>query len=283
MLMECLGYLGVRLTYKKDDSILSQLIGVLVNHLILMHSILSLTKFFYPGADTPNYFKARSAIFLVGPLLAKFIDFLVANTDITTSDIYLVGHSLGAHIAGIAGKNVTSGKINTIYGLDPAGPMFFTFISKERLDVHDAKYVEVIHTSYQGFGKPIGYSDFYVNGGKIQPGCNMLTSCSHMRFVYLSAVNEKLMYVCKNQFYRSIAYWSESINTEIGFYATPLEDNQAFDDTYDEERKSVQMGGEPGNQGKARGSYKLETHSTNPFAMGFLEFSEEATECTAFT
>lgn len=125
-----------------------------------MFQILFIIKYF-SGADTPNYFKARSAIFLVGPLLAKFIDFLVSNTDITTSDIYLVGHSLGAHIAGIAGKCVTKGRINTIFGLDPAGPMFFTFVPKERLDMHDASYVEVIHTSYQGFGKPIGSSDFY--------------------------------------------------------------------------------------------------------------------------
>ncbi|XP_063695876.1 phospholipase A1-like isoform X2 [Culicoides brevitarsis] len=214
------------------------------------------------GADTPNYFKARSAIFQVGPFLAKFIDFLVEKTNISTSDIYLIGHSLGAHIAGIAGKTVTKLKIPVIYGLDPAGPMFFTWQPRERLDVHDAKYVEVLHTSYQGFGKPIGYADFYANGGKVQPGCNLLTSCSHMR---------------------SISYWSESINSETGFYGVPLEDNEAFDDTFDIERKAVMMGGEPGNLGKARGSYKLETHATYPYAMGPLEYSEEVTEQTRFS
>lgn len=90
----------------------------------------------------------------------------------------------------------------------------------------------------------------------------MLTSCSHMR---------------------SIAYWAESINTEIGFYAVPLEDNKALDDTYDEKRVSVQMGGEPGNLGKARGSYKLETHASSPYAMGHVEFSEEVTEKSLLT
>lgn len=31
----------------------------------------------------------------------------------------VVGHSLGAHIAGFAGKSVKKGKIGTIIGLDP--------------------------------------------------------------------------------------------------------------------------------------------------------------------
>lgn len=78
--------------------------------------------------------------------------------------------------------------------------------------------------------------------------------------------------------YRSIAYWAESINTEVGFYGVPLEDNDAFDDTYDEERKCVMMGGDPGNQGKARGSYKLETNSVYPYAMGNIEFPKDAME-----
>lgn len=43
------------------------------------------------------------------------------------------------------------------------------------------------------------------------------------------------------------------------------------------------MGGEPGNLGKARGSYKLETHSTYPYALGPVEFSKEAIEETEYT
>lgn len=135
--------------------------------------------------------------------------------------------------------------------------MFFTFLPKERLDVSDANYVEIIHTSYQGFGKPIGYSDFYVNGGKIQPGCNILSSCSHMR---------------------SISYWAESINTKVGFWAIPMEDIEIFDDSFDMERKMVRMGGEPSNEGMARGVYKLETASTSPYALGKTEYNPKVAE-----
>lgn len=31
--------------------------------------------------------------------------------------------------------------------------------------------VDVIHTSLFGNSKPVGHADFYVNGGKRQPGC----------------------------------------------------------------------------------------------------------------
>lgn len=202
------------------------------------------------GADTPNYFKSRSLVPQTGQFLGKFIDFLSESTATKTSDLYLVGHSLGAHIAGIAGKH-TKDRISTIFGLDPAGPMFFTFQEKERLDVTDARYVEVIHTSYQGFGKAIGYADFYLNGGKVQPGCNILMNCSHMR---------------------SIAYWEESINSKTGFYGVPLEDSSFVDDSYDVLRDAVKMGGEPSNMGKARGSYKLETNECSPYARGPVEY-----------
>lgn len=202
------------------------------------------------GADTPNYFKSRSLVPPVGQFLAQFIDFLEENTATKTSEMYLIGHSLGAHIAGIAGKHI-KGRLNTIHGLDPAGPFFFTFQPKERLDVTDASYVEVIHTSYSGFQKEIGYADFYVNGGKVQPGCNVLMNCSHMR---------------------SIAYWEESINSDLGFYGVPLHDSSIVDDSYDIVRDTVKMGGEPSNQGKARGSYKLETNDKSPFAKGPVEY-----------
>lgn len=199
------------------------------------------------GADTPNYFRARSLVTPVGRFLAEFIDYLSTTNVAQPSQIYLIGHSLGAHIAGIVGKNLTCGRLETIFGLDPAGPMFFVFQPESRLDVTDAKYVEVIHTSYQGFGKPIGYADFMVNNAKIQPGCNVLLACSHLR---------------------SIAYWAESINTESGFWAAPEDDIDMLDDTIDIKRSTVLMGGEPSNQCKARGVYRVETNSTSPYAKG---------------
>lgn len=39
------------------------------------------------------------------------------------SDVVLIGHSLGAHIVGIAAKRIQSGRVPIIVGLDPAFPL----------------------------------------------------------------------------------------------------------------------------------------------------------------
>lgn len=108
------------------------------------------------------------------------------STIITTPDqsnwgsIHMIGHSLGAHICGIAAdefkKQTATWTIKRITGLDPAQPCFSN--SQLSLDKSDAPFVDVIHTNGQlmsrlGLGLPdaMGHVDFYPNGGKGQPGC----------------------------------------------------------------------------------------------------------------
>lgn len=67
-----------------------------------------------------------------------------------TNDRYIL--LISAHIAGAAGKRVRNGRVNTIIGLDPAGPLFDANNPVNRLDQNDAQYVEVIHTDTQSFG-----------------------------------------------------------------------------------------------------------------------------------
>lgn len=75
-------------------------------------------------------------------------------------DLTLVGHSLGAHVAGYTAKLLNSTeKIGSIIGLDPAA-VFFEFDQPEnRLSKTDAEYVQVIHTDIMKFGmaKPMGH------------------------------------------------------------------------------------------------------------------------------
>ena len=73
----------------------------------------------------------------------------------------MIGHSIGAHIAGFAGKTFTEGTgllIQKISGLDPAGPCFNNEPSDLRLSKTDADFVDVIHTDImaQGIIDPIG-------------------------------------------------------------------------------------------------------------------------------
>lgn len=52
----------------------------------------------------------------------------------------------------MTGKNVHRGKIGTIFGLDPAGPLFSVNNPAERLASGDASYVEGIHTNGRANG-----------------------------------------------------------------------------------------------------------------------------------
>lgn len=59
----------------------------------------------------------------VGAVVAQFVDWLNVR-GVAFSAITIVGSSLGAHIAGAAGKRTSRGRIHAIAGLDPAGPLF---------------------------------------------------------------------------------------------------------------------------------------------------------------
>lgn len=113
--------------------------------------------------------------------MASFIEFLESAAQVSYDDVHVLGHSLGAHVAGYTG-NYLSGKLGRITGLDPAGPAFETPYLKdadERLDFTDANFVDVIHTCAGSLGilKPIGHADFYPNGGTFrQPGCPVLSA-----------------------------------------------------------------------------------------------------------
>lgn len=90
--------------------------------------------------------------------------------------MHLVGHSLGAHVAGFAGKEVKkrSSRIYRITGLDPARDPFEKATNDGRLHREDADVVAVVHTDRgaRGFVQSIGSIDFFPNNGTSpQPGC----------------------------------------------------------------------------------------------------------------
>lgn len=131
----------------------------------------------WSGLSTGRYPEVRKNTRLVGKHIATLCDLLVVNTGISLTSVHLVGHSLGAHVAGYAGASVTKTKIGRITGLDPARPLFempALVTTDRRLDTSDAHFVDVIHTNGGSFGMilPIGHVDFYPNGGMKQPGCD---------------------------------------------------------------------------------------------------------------
>jgi Ca2+-binding RTX toxin-like protein len=101
----------------------------------------------------------------------QIADFLI-GLGVNPKNTELAGHSLGAHIMGIAGdkyKDITGVSIGTIIGLDAAGPGYNS-VTTGRLDVSDADRVVGIHTdpitwdhwNGLGWGEHYGNFDIYV-------------------------------------------------------------------------------------------------------------------------
>ncbi|XP_041085731.1 lipoprotein lipase-like [Polyodon spathula] len=154
---------------------------------------------------------------LVGQDVAKFVDWVESEINYPLEMFHLLGYSLGAHVAGIAGS-LTNNKVNRITGLDPAGPTFEYAEEQRRLSPDDANFVDVLHTYTRGspdrsigIQKPVGHIDIYPNGGVFQPGCDLhkamlmiaangfadmdqIVKCSHERSIHLfidSLLNEE--------------------------------------------------------------------------------------------
>ncbi len=148
------------------------------------------------AADTLNYFSAVEDTEIVGDRLANWLSEEGVNPDTTQ----LIGHSLGAHVSGIAGdvyEDITGRSIETIVGLDAAGPAYEEFLffggksAEERLDPTDADRVVAFHTSDTfGYDDPLGILDLYVNPDDLlQPGeSNALGNHNYAHELYIDLV-----------------------------------------------------------------------------------------------
>ncbi|PZC82127.1 hypothetical protein B5X24_HaOG200586 [Helicoverpa armigera] len=131
-----------------------------------------------------EYFRSSTNVRFMGEVLGTFLGEVIRNGQ-DPSKIYIIGHSLGSHIAGVAGKKVhelTGQRVGRITALDPAGPCFSNVSLSGRLDKSDAEYVDVIHSNggLLGLKEPVGHKDFFPNGGISQPGC-YISVCDHSR------------------------------------------------------------------------------------------------------
>ncbi|XP_055850750.1 phospholipase A1-like [Episyrphus balteatus] len=198
-----------------------------------------------------------------GKVVAQFIDWMHDNAKMRFDTLTLYGHSMGAQVAGFAGKNVKRGKVHTIVGMDPALPLFPYNDPTRRLASTDAEYVESIHTNggYWGFYEPLGHIAFYPNGGKKQPGCESEVDglCSHIR---------------------ALEFIVEAINCPEtnSFHAIKCERFEDVEEGKCDQYEIIIRMGDSSNAHGPRGIYYLETNSESPYAKGIPESLEKKQE-----
>ncbi|XP_071644563.1 pancreatic triacylglycerol lipase-like isoform X2 [Temnothorax longispinosus] len=194
------------------------------------------------------YVWASKRVPLIGQFVATMINFLVKH-GMDLSHTVLVGHSLGAHIVGIAARNADS-DISYVVGLDPALPGFSRAGPGSMISSDDAKYVEIIHTNggLLGILAAIGDVDYYPNGGERQHGCRVDPggACSHAR---------------------SYKFFAESINSEVGFHGKSCTSFHRFIKGLCKDSHASIMGGHK-PLFSAHGTYYLNTNPSSPFASG---------------
>jgi pancreatic triacylglycerol lipase len=202
------------------------------------------------GAQNPNYVTARNRVGEVGAAVASFINSLVSSGRTAFGRVFIVGHSLGGHVAGHTGKRTSGGRPQVIFATDPAGPLFSINAPAERLHSTDAVYTEAIHTNagLLGFDQPITHASFYPNWGSTQPGCGVDASgaCAHER---------------------SNLFYSESIRSNRFAARRCAAGYSAI------VNRNCPTGGGTGTMGgnaskSLSGVFFLETNSASPFARG---------------
>jgi len=128
------------------------------------------------NADNFYYPKAAANTRTAGAYLAKVIDHLVEQNNVTYQSVWCIGFSLGTHVCGHAGMR-TKQKIARVTAIDPAGPYFGNYDLIAGVNPTSAEFVDVIHSDGDGIFYAAGsltrrgHMDFYPNGGRNQPGC----------------------------------------------------------------------------------------------------------------
>lgn len=102
-----------------------------------------------------------------GMMLGGYLSSLLSAVNL--ENVHLIGHSLGAHIAGAAARrfqSIDGHKIPRITALDPNILCDKPGHGRSMLRTSDAAFVDVIHTNPNVFGmaESLGHVDFYVNG-----------------------------------------------------------------------------------------------------------------------
>lgn len=130
------------------------------------------------GTSSSYYLPAVSNARITAKIISDVIKNMIDVNQLNPMNIHIIGYSVGAHVAGMAGKNLLNRyRIGWITGLEPASAMFDRFTTSGHIYKSDAWFVDIIHTSsgsiLEGFSTmdSLGCIDYYPNGALAQIGC----------------------------------------------------------------------------------------------------------------
>ncbi|XP_026494764.2 pancreatic triacylglycerol lipase-like [Vanessa tameamea] len=227
-----------------SDNVIGDFNTVIVPALLSAEDLNVIAVDWSAGSNTINLPVQIENCIASGRAVANFINWLNKSTGSTPSQFHIIGHGIGGHQAGLAGRNV-EGDVGYITALDPS--LVGWVNHNYRFHPDDGEYTEVIHTNcaVNGYLADLGQVDFYPNGGESMPGCSS-HACDHAR---------------------SYFYFAESIvsggftGRECSSYFT------AILHMCNSLPGRLQMGGLTPKNGQT-GVYLLETNAAPPFSRG---------------
>jgi hypothetical protein len=105
-----------------------------------------------------SYEEAVKNIPAIGKSIAQMVEWMKLHD----GQLHIIGFDLGAHIAGIVGKNA---QVDRITGLDPNRRGFDMSTSINRLNIGDARWTEIYHSNGGKLGMMphIANADYYIS------------------------------------------------------------------------------------------------------------------------
>ncbi|CAH0765055.1 unnamed protein product [Bemisia tabaci] len=232
------------------------------------------------GGKGINYMQSVSNTRVVAAEISRLLNHLIAKKKLRADRVHLIGQSLGAHIMAYVGNNVTG--IARITGLDPAQPGFEGDDPAVYLDASDAKFVDIIHTNADpfvpngglGFIQPTGHVDFYMNGGRSQPGCpgvksktGPITLIINTVAELLSTPIEMLVYYASCSHGRSYEYFIEAYTSNCTFWGRKWNPNTPEPPEEACRPDTCSALGQYTDLHSARGSFYVTTNQNPPFCI----------------
>lgn len=102
-------------------------------------------------ASYQMYDVSRTLTSQVAYRVSKILERFISENEIDRGLVHLIGHSLGAHIAGNVGRYMGN-SLGRITGLDPAAPLYIKY-SYDAIQITDATFVDIIHTNGEALGE----------------------------------------------------------------------------------------------------------------------------------